>query len=458
MAGITAGVRAASRPVLRAASRPVWWAVSLPVASRGGRGRSVPRPQQAVRRAGRRYDRPVANTITVRELEIDELPAAWELGRLAFGSSPQPPPQVLAPLAGVTRYGAFDSRGRLIGKANDLHHEQWWAGRRVRAADVGSVAVLPEARGRGVAATLLRHLLAAAAERGAAVSALFPTVAAPYRAGGWEACGVLRTVDLPTMALPRHRPDGRLPVRAGGPGDLAAVAALYQDVARHRCGLLTRQGPPFPELVGVATLPDGVDGLTLVEDGAGRLVGCAAWQRGTGYDAASVLTVVDLLAATAGAARELIGVLAGWSSVAPTVRLRPLAGDAFGAVLPVEIAREYRRQVWMHRPVDVSRAVADRGWPDRVRGAVEFALDDPAAPWNSGGWRLEVSGGRARLDRVPDQPELRLSVRGFALLYTGAATARGVAEAGLLSCPPGTDPAPLDLLGPGQAAQLLDYF
>ncbi|MEU8393263.1 GNAT family N-acetyltransferase, partial [Micromonospora sp. NPDC048843] len=121
-------------------------------------------------------------TVHVRELTADDLDAAWELGRFAFGSDPQRPAQATATPAGLTRYGAFDEAGRLVGKAVDLHHDQWWSGRAVSAADVAGVAVAPEARGRGVARAMLTALLRGARERGAAVSALYPTVAAPYRA------------------------------------------------------------------------------------------------------------------------------------------------------------------------------------------------------------------------------------------------------------------------------------
>src|SRR4051794_5419509 len=95
--------------------------------------------------------------IEVRELRADgDLRDGWTLGRLAFGYGPaEPPPRSLAPLSGVTRYGAFDTSGRLVGKATDLHHHQWWHGRALAAADIGGVAVLPEARGHGVARALL---------------------------------------------------------------------------------------------------------------------------------------------------------------------------------------------------------------------------------------------------------------------------------------------------------------
>jgi len=399
----------------------------------------------------------VGGGVVVRELGVDDLAAAWDLARLAFGSSPDAPPSALVAVPGMTRYGAFDAGGRLVGRAIDLHHEQWWLGRRVVASGVAGVAVLPEARGRGVARSLLGEVLRGARERGAAISALFPTVAAPYRSCGWEVGGTMRTVDLPTSALPRERPSARLTVRPGGPADLPAVVDLYQRIARHRCGLLTRQGELFDQLAATGSLPSGVDGLTLVEDGE-RLLGYAGWHRGLGYDSTAVLTVHDALAGTADAARELAGVLSSWRSVAPTLRLRLLAGDAVTWQLPMESAREYRQQVWMHRPVDVVRAVESRGWPRYLRGSVDFALGDASAPWNAGAWRLEVADGAAQLRRISQEPALSLTVRGFGLLYCGAAQASAVAEAGLLRCAPGENPAALDLLGAGPPAQLLDYF
>lgn len=395
--------------------------------------------------------------MTVRKLRADELPAAWELGRLAFGSTSPPSAWTLKPLPGSTRYGAFDAAGRLIGKAVDLHHEQWWSGRRVAAADIAGVAVRPESRGAGVAGALLDTLLREARERGAAVSALFPTTTGPYRRYGWEVAGTLRMVELPTVALTRIRSRTGLTVRPGETRDLPAVADLYQRIASERCGLLTRRGTLFDHLEPMTELPPGVDGLTLVEE-RGRLLGCASWQRGPGYGPNCVLTVHDLFARTGEAARELVGVLASWHSVTPILRLQLLEHDALTAHLPMEQARVHEQNIWMHRPVDVVRAVETRGWPAYARGRVDFTLIDDLAPWNTGAWRLEVADGAARLTRTDNEPELTLSVRGFSLLYTGMSRAAAVAEAGLLRLPLGCDPAPLDLLGAGGRAELLDYF
>ncbi|WP_416906122.1 GNAT family N-acetyltransferase [Micromonospora echinospora] len=402
------------------------------------------------------YRRLVQSTVAVRELTPDDIPAAWALGARAFGYDPQPPPDAAGPTTpGTTRYGAFDPAGRLLGKAVDLHHEQWWSGRAVSAADVAGVAVAPEARGRGVARALLAALLRGARERGAAVSALFPTIIGPYRACGWEVAGALRTVDLVTANLPRYRPAPHLTVRAATAEDMPAVADLYERVARHRRGLLTRRGELFDHLGATTDLP--ADGVTLVEHD-GDLVGYVSWDRGHGYGPDSMLTVFDVLATTPDAARELVGVLASWRSVAPTLRMRLLDGDAVTARLPLETLREHRQQPWMHRPVEVTRAVRERGWPSYARGSVEFTLDDDLADWNTGAWRLEVADGAAELSRSTGEPALHLSVPGFARLYAGVTNAESLVQAGQLRHGPSADPRLLDLLAVGGPAHLLDYF
>jgi predicted N-acetyltransferase YhbS len=164
--------------------------------------------------------------VKVRELTPEELPAAWELGRLAFGGAAEAPPAALRPVPGVVRLGAFDDAGRLVGKITELPHEHWWGGRRVPAAGVSGVAVRPESRGSGVARTLLGALLQHARERGAAVSTLYPTVSEVYRSAGWEVAGALAAADLDTASLPRSRGTGDVDLRPGDAADLPRVTDL----------------------------------------------------------------------------------------------------------------------------------------------------------------------------------------------------------------------------------------
>ncbi|QNG36729.1 GNAT family N-acetyltransferase [Geodermatophilaceae bacterium NBWT11] len=392
--------------------------------------------------------------LTLRELTADELPASWALGRMAFGGPAEAPARALRVVPGMTRLGAFDERGTLVGKVVDVAHEQWWGGRRVVAADVSGVAVRPETRGGGVARQLLTELLVRARERGAAVSALYPTVSAVYRSLGWEVAGSLGATELDTAALPRTRAVDGLTVRPGEPDELPLVTELYERVARQRQGLLTRRGGHFDEAPDTP-LPEGVDALSLVFDGD-LLVGALVFGRGTGYGVESKLDVHHLLATTPDAARALVGVLAGWTTVTRAVRVPLLAGDVFSTVLPLERASAGSARAWMHRPVDVVRAVADRGWPAHATGRVAFRLRDDVAPWNAGDWELEVADGAATLRRAATEPDLWLDVRGFAVLYCAATGGRALAQTGLAGG--SGDPAALDLLACGPRAELLDYF
>ena len=392
-------------------------------------------------------------SLTLRPLSDDEIPTGYQLGRLAFGGPPEPPAQFVQPVPGVTRLGAFDTRGRLVGKATDVGHEQWWGGRRVVAADVAGVAVAPEARGGGTARALLARLLADARDRAAAVSALHPTVSAAYRSLGWEVAGVMLAGSLDSASLPSAPAPG-IALRPGGPDDVPLLTDLYEQVARGTNGLVTRRGGMF-DVPSDAPLGEDIDSITVAESD-GIPVGVLGFGRGRSYGPEAKLEVHHLHATTVEAARALVGVLAGWRTVTRSVQLSFPVAHAVAAVLPLERATDVTSQPWMHRPVDVVRAVADRGWPSYVSGRVRFHLVDDLAPWNAADWDLSIADGRGELTPAATAAELWLSVRGFAALYCGVATGAGLVQAGLAGG--SDDPAALDLLGCGPAAALLDYF
>jgi predicted acetyltransferase len=397
--------------------------------------------------------------VDVRVLDEADLDAAWHLGRLAFGygaGARTPPAHDVRPDDPFTRWGAFDESGLLVGKAVDLYHEQWWGGRVVPASGIAGVAVLPEHRGSGVTRAVVTAALGAARDRGADIATLFCTSSAVYRALGFEVGGVMRTVDVPTAEL---RTSGTgLRVRAGTGRDWTAIRAVYDEVGRGCNGLLTRRGRAFEDPVD-DSLPEGIDGVTLAEDADGRVVGYASWERGRGYHDDAVLTVNDCLALSDQAAEALVGTLASWGTVTPTVRLRLLpVVDAVARRLPLERAREHRPEVWMHRPLDVARAVAARGWGHASTGSVSFRLTDPLLPWNDAAWTLTLDGGAGRLEPAATDPGTVLDVRGWSLLWCSAARTSQLRAAGLLSGPSDDDPALDLLLGSGGPSGLLDYF
>jgi predicted acetyltransferase len=242
----------------------------------------------------------------------------------------------------------------------------------------------------------------------------------------------------------------RTSARAGGAQDVAAAQAAYETVARTADGLLHLFAPRVDPL-------EGADGLSIVEDGD-QVVAWALWRREGGYGHDGVLDLHDVVAATPAGADGLVALLHGWSSVAPTLRLRTLPGCALATRLPLERARVHEREAWMHRPVDLVRLVRDRGWAPHLRASLVLRVADPVAPWNTGTWSLEVADGRGDAHRTDALPAATLGPRGLALLLCGTTRADALALAGLLDVAPGHEPSELDVLQPAGRAQVLDSF
>jgi predicted acetyltransferase len=391
--------------------------------------------------------------LELRELGEGDVAEVTKLSRRSFGfpATDQPAPDHLP--GGQSGVGAFLA-GRLVGQALDLHDQQWWGGRLLGAADLAGVAVAAEARGRGIARLLISQVLEQAHDRGAVVSALFPSISTVYRTFGWARVGSVDAVDLPTSSLPTWRLPPHIEVREALPEDIAGVHELYRGIARARNGMLSRDEERFE--VADDELPHGVDAITVVlADGA--VAGYCTWRRGRGYGEGAVLTVSDLLAATPNAARALISVLSSWHTVVPVVRIRLLRGDGIMDSLPLELGHIHRTRSWMHRPVDIAGAVTGRGWPTGVRGRAVFTIEDRLAPWNTGTWELDIADGAGELRRTEADTAVHLTVNGFAALYCGVSNVGVLREAGHVSGP-FDDAAALDVLSTSVPPRLLDTF
>ncbi|WP_285681671.1 GNAT family N-acetyltransferase [Actinoplanes sp. NBRC 103695] len=395
-------------------------------------------------------------TYQVRPLGPGEQQLAWDLGSLAFGYHEQPMPEGWASDSPSRRtLGVFDPAGRLVAKAVDREQGQWFGGRIVPVGGVAGVATAAELRGHGLGRLVLTELLGGARERGAVISTLFDTIPAPYRALGWEEVGALVYQRVPARVLAEIRPDATTTLRPATEADIPAVQEIYREVARAGTGMMERSGPAF------AASPTQVladhHGLTVAVDKTGDIVGYASWDRGPGYDANGKLTVDDLIGLTPEATRTLLAMFGGWASVAPTVLIRLGAADPVWSLLARRDATPESSQPWMLRVVDAPAAVAARGWPRHLTGEVDLELADDVCPWQQGPHRLVLSGGDGRLE-PGGAGTVRLTPRGLASWYAGAATPQQLRRSGFLT---GGDAGTDELLRTataGPAPTLHDYF
>lgn len=395
-------------------------------------------------------------TYQVRLLGPGDQQLAWELGSLAFGYRERPMPEGwVSDSPGRRTLGVFDPAGRLVAKAVDREQGHWFGGRVVPASGVAGVATAAELRGRGLGRLVLTQLLRGARDRGAVISTLFDTTPAPYWALGWEEVGALVYYTVPTRVLAEIRPDPEIMLRPATEADIPAVGDIYREVARAGTAMMERSGPVF-EATPSQLLAD-YHGFTVAVDATGTVVGYARWNRGPGYDASGNLTVDDLIALTPEATRTLLAMLGGWASVAPTIVIRLGTADPVWSLLARGDAKPGSTQPWMLRVIDAPAAVAARGWPRHLTGEVDLELTDTVCPWHHGHHRLVLSGGNGRLE-PGGAGTVRLTTRGLASWYTGAATPQQLRRSGLLSGGDADTDELLRTATAGPTPTLHDYF
>lgn len=393
-------------------------------------------------------------TYELRRLGVEDLPAAWEMSRLAFGGENQPPAAWLTDRPGRQTWGAFDGAGRLVAKATDREQGHWFGGRLVPASGIAGVAVVPELRGAGLARQVLTRLLHSARERGAAISTLFRTTPVPYRRLGWEQVGSLSWTALPAASLAALRKPEQMTLRPARAADVPAVLEVYRSLARSGNGLMERSAPLFD--TSAEAVIAGHDGFTLAVGPEGHVDGYASWDRGPGYDSSGRLSVPDLIGLTAPATTALLAMLASWASVTPTLHLRLPEADPVRLQAAMTGARIESDNPWMIRLLDAPAAVAARGWPSHLDGSVDIVVLDDECPWNAGPHRLTVSCGSGRLE-PGGRGNVRFTSRGIAAWYSGAGGSAVLRRAGLLDGDDSRDGF-LESLTGGPAPALLDYF
>jgi predicted acetyltransferase len=372
----------------------------------------------------------------------DDFDAQLDLGQRAFGNYSAQQRDSWLHVARLRAsqglfLGAF--AGGVPAGAAMLHDmREYWLGSPVRCAGVASVKVAPEYRGMGIGRLLMTELLDLIAGRGYPLSVLFPATVPIYRSLGWELAGAKHEFTVPARSLRELQP----PDPQGAAGQAQApriMRAAPDDAARvietiGRSHLAARDAGPVtwdegparqwlerPDLY--AYLAEGAQGA---EDGdsAEQADGFAAY-RWAGGDTRE-LWVERVHATTPQALRGLWQVIASNASVTRTVRGWTAPGDPFWWLTAERDATVSRRSMWMLRVVDVSAAIAARGFPPGVTVSVPLEINDKARPGNSGRWLLTVDGGKGKLipnGGVSSQGSLTLGPRGVAALYAGISVA-----------------------------------
>ena len=389
-----------------------------------------------------------APSLLFGKLDQAELAEFAEAVGWSFGDSPQGATNWLNS-AGLENLRVTRQSGRVLAGLAVIPMGQWFGGKSVPMLGIAGVAVAPDARGRGVALSLLRSTLAEARKNGVALSALYPATLTLYRRVGYELAGTrfrftTRLKDLPLGTRERE-------VRPIGDGDRDAVEAAYREWARVRPGALDRGDYVWRR---VRAPREGIARGFLVRGAAGVEGYLYAAQRSNGATSHDLL-LSDFVALSAEAARSLFGFLADHRSTAQRAVWHGGLPEPMLLELPETAATVELHEHFMLRIVHAEAALAARGFPKRDAD-VELELEDTELAENSGKYRLTVREGRADVSRG-GSGKVKLDARALASLYTGFLRATELARAGRVS----GDPASLetlDALFAGSPPALGDFF
>src|SRR5436190_942163 len=286
------------------------------------------------------------------------------------------------------RFGLRDVRvaeleGQLVGSLVLYPFQMYVRGQQLPVIGVGSVAVSPEHRRRGVGEACLRAALRELRQRGQHLSILYPFRSSYYRRLGY---GVIEYVHQLAMA-PANLPlsDEARRVRRLMLPDRSATEALYDRVAQQGHFTLLRKPDWWSRRLW------GYPGDWVVYEGRrrGQIEGYLYYEV---------------------------------ENSRPGAETGPSPHTGGGASGP------------RLRTTDVKGALERRPPAGDGRGALVLEVEDPILPLNSRSWRVKMVDGRLRVAAEPSRrlPRLTTSPDALAQLYAGTLSAARAAEVGLV--------------------------
>lgn len=351
--------------------------------------------------------------LTIESLRAEDEVHRHALARQAFGGSRPFDPG--APRTDPDRVVAAYDAGRLVGAVITFDFAQTWGGRPVPCGGVTSVAVAPEARGRGAARRMLAESFDRMARRGEVIAALYPTASALYRGSGFEVVAFFQRRSVPLTAVAAGREElAWRPVALDDP----VKADLHDRAAAAHDGWF-RGDPGWWAYRGRAAVQDETaNRFAYVGSRDGADVAVVQF-RYEASEAAMYDLDVEVIAGLDGTAvGAALGLLAAHGSTAGAIRTA-LPPVLLGPHVP-ELQRTRVVDDWplMLRVVDAPAAIQARGWPRAVQGRVDLDIIDDAIPTNAGPHVLEVEAGEATLVRG-GTGRVTVTAQDLAVLYAG---------------------------------------
>jgi predicted acetyltransferase len=349
------------------------------------------------------------------------------------------------------RVGELD--GQLVASLVLYPLTAWVRGQKIPLAGVGSVAVSPEHRRRGVAESLMRSALREMRQRGSAFSMLYAFRGSFYRKFGYGVIEHVHQLAFSPANLPAS--DEMRRVRRLMLPDRPALQALYERVAAQGHWALARRGEWWSERLW--TYP----GDWVVYEGRrrGQIEGYLHYEADSSQGPFRLaLTLDEFVAATPEAHRGLVGYLASladqvnevhfaapadnvWLSILRTAQnLRP------GAEIGVYLDTGGVAAGAMLRVTDVKAALDAFPVSSSARGEVAIEVEDAMLPANSRVWRMSAREGRLHVSAETTRagvrrrlPRLTVPAEMLGPIIAGTLSPARATEAGLVASSGGAE-------------------
>lgn len=312
--------------------------------------------------------------------------------------------------------------GEIVGQAFLFRLVTHYGGRPVKTGGIASVAVAPEARGRGVAGALMEHLHSMAARRGQALTMLYAFRQGFYTRLGYAPATSRKRLVIDPRSIPRS---WDAPVRRARGSDRKKIEKIYAEVAKTMSGVHDR-----PKALWDLRFAKTSRAILVTNDGYVMFE-----LRQEALHAETTLVVNELLARTGASRRALLGALGRMRDQVTAIELETAEDDPLELALVDTDARRFGDDDVEHdlgrivggplvRIVDLERAFTARGY--LVDGALTINVDGER-------FGLSVRAGRATVG-APRGPELTTTRATLGMLLYGGvglkqAVALGLADA-----------------------------
>ena len=328
--------------------------------------------------------------------------------------------------------------GQLASSFSNLPFTMRANGTALPLAGVSTIGTQPEHRRQGFVRRIHTQALAAMRDAGQPVAALWASQAAIYQRYGYALGTIRRHYSVDTVDIRFFDDDaGSQPVaRVPTASAYDTLKAVYIAFVEQRMGYLHRGKALWrqnaleevaedgPVWVAVSTGANGeATGYVVYTLRAGRVEHAARDQQ---------LAIRDLAWLNADAYRSLWRFIASHDLVG-RVRWHEAPRDDPAPELMVEprlLNAEDREGAW-YRIVDARAALASRGYDAEGKLAIGLP-EDPLTPWNNGVWQLDASPDGATARATTGEPDIRLTAKALASLWTGFRSATELAAWGLL--------------------------